>query len=54
MNLMLASGGYPWTIIEETSRPAYLKALEAASVEGDILPFTRFIQAAMHPNSLTQ
>jgi len=40
MNLMLASGGYPWTVIPVTRRRDYLVALEAASTEGDIIPFT--------------
>jgi len=43
MNAMLASGGYPWTIIIVERRDAYLDALERASVLGDIIPFTRFI-----------
>jgi fido (protein-threonine AMPylation protein) len=43
MNTMLASGGYPWTIIRVDHRDAYLDALEQASVHGDIIPFTRFI-----------
>ncbi|WP_347987717.1 Fic family protein [Methylomonas sp. AM2-LC] len=43
MNAMLASGGYPWTIIRVERREAYLYALERASVDGDIAPLTRFI-----------
>lgn len=43
MNAMLASGGYPWTIIHVQHRQTYLTALEAASVEGNILPFVQFI-----------
>jgi len=43
MNVMLASGGYPWTVIRVEDRDAYLAALEAASVECDIEPFSRFI-----------
>ena len=43
MNAMLASGGYPWTIIRVDRRDAYLDALEQASVDGDIAPLTRFI-----------
>ena len=44
MNAMLASGGYPWTVIRVEDRQAYLKALEAASVGGgDIRPFAAFI-----------
>jgi hypothetical protein len=47
MNAMLASGGYPWTIIPVTRRSEYLAALESASVDGDIEPFTRFVASAM-------
>lgn len=43
MNVMLASGGYSWTIIPVESRAEYMSALEKASVEQDILPFTKFI-----------
>lgn len=43
MNLMLASGGYPWTIIHVDNRKEYLSALEEASVNNDIRPFARFI-----------
>ena len=43
MNLMLASGGYPWTVIPVEERKAYMNSLEKASVEGDIKSFTLFI-----------
>ena len=43
MNAMLASGGYPWTVIRVEDRAAYLKALEKASIDGDISPFAAFI-----------
>jgi fido (protein-threonine AMPylation protein) len=43
MNVMLASGGYSWTIIPVESRNDYMYALEKASVEQNILPFTEFI-----------
>ncbi|WP_295543352.1 Fic family protein [uncultured Thiohalocapsa sp.] len=38
MNLMLASGGYPWTVVPVEQRHAYMGALEQASVEQDIVP----------------
>jgi fido (protein-threonine AMPylation protein) len=41
MNAMLASGGYPWTVIRVEDREAYLKALESASIGADIVPFCR-------------
>jgi hypothetical protein len=43
MNAMLASGGYPWTVIRVEDREPYLIALESASVGTDIRPFARFV-----------
>ncbi|MGX7666069.1 Fic family protein [Flavobacterium pedocola] len=43
MNVMLASGGYPWTVIPVEERARYMYSLEKASVEGDIEPFALFI-----------
>ena len=43
MNVMLASGGYPWTVIHVQDRDAYLAALEGASVDQDIEPFAQFL-----------
>ena len=43
MNVMLASGGYPWSVIRVENREAYLAALEHASVHQDIDPFAKFI-----------
>jgi len=43
MNVMLASGGYPWTVIRIIDRKSYLSALDRASIEMDIHPFTTFI-----------
>lgn len=43
MNTMLASGGYPWTVIPVEERARYMKVLEAASVEQDIKPFAEFL-----------
>lgn len=43
MNTMLASGGYPWTVIRVEDRTGYLTALESASVESDLLPFVQFV-----------
>ena len=47
MNLMLASGGYQWTIVRNRRRKEYLNALEAASTELRIEPFARFIREEM-------
>lgn len=43
MNSMLASGGYPWTIVPIDKRQDYMTALEQASVGQNIVPFTQFI-----------
>ena len=43
MNLMLAGGGYPWTVIPIKKRNKYMAALESASVEQDITPFAMFL-----------
>jgi fido (protein-threonine AMPylation protein) len=43
MNAMLASGGYPWTVIRVRDRNTYLKALDSASIDMDINPFTAFV-----------
>lgn len=43
MNVMFAAGGYPWTVIPIEKRNMYMETLEAASVEQNIIPFTKFI-----------
>lgn len=43
MNVMLASGGYPWTVIRVEDRAGYMSALEDASVEGKIRPLAEFL-----------
>ena len=43
MNVMMASGGYPWTVIPVGDRNAYVEALEKASVGEDIAPFADFL-----------
>ena len=47
MNTLLASGGYPWTVIRMSRREEYMKALEAASVKGQITPLAEFIAQEM-------
>lgn len=51
MNAMLASEGYPWTIVDVEHRTAYMSALESASVDGDIVPFTQLIADRMQWSS---
>lgn len=43
MNVMLAAGGYPWTVIPADRRNDYMAALEEASVGGNIKPFAGFL-----------
>ncbi len=43
MNVMLASGNYPWTVIKLDKREQYMSALEKASVGNDITNFAKFI-----------
>lgn len=51
MNTMLASGGYPWTVIPVEERDTYMAVLEEASVGQNIVPFADFlaelVQAAL-------
>ena len=41
MNTMMASGGYPWTVIPVTDRNAYVNALEKAELSAKILRLSR-------------
>jgi Fic family protein len=43
MNAMLASGGYPWTVIRVEWRDRYMAALDSASSGGDIGPFAQLL-----------
>ena len=43
MNLMLAAGGFPWTVIPVGRRQEYMECLESASVGQDIKPFAEFL-----------
>ncbi len=58
MNAMLASGGYPWTVIPVEQRDTYMAALETASATHDIGPFTDFIarlvEAGLNGNPVSQ
>lgn len=51
MNSMLASGGYPWTIVPLEKRNDYMASLEEASTSQNIEPFAKFlgslVQAAL-------
>jgi len=43
MNVLLAPGRYPWTVIRVDDRTEYLRALDHASIESDVRPFANFI-----------
>lgn len=43
MNVMMASGGYPWTVVPLERRNEYMEALEQASVMQDIAPFASLL-----------
>lgn len=43
MNVMLAAGGYPWTVVPLERRDTYMAALEEASVRQNIAPFADFL-----------
>jgi len=43
MNVMLAAGGYPWTVLPVEERNEYMAALAAASVEQNIKQFAAFL-----------
>ncbi len=43
MNTMLASGGYPWTVIRVARRNEYITALENTTINQDIGPFAKFV-----------
>jgi hypothetical protein len=43
MNVMLAAGGYPWTVVPLERRDAYMAALEQASVRQNIVPLANFL-----------
>lgn len=44
LNSLLASGGYPWTIIRVEDRNEYLAGLNAASISGNVRPFVELMQ----------
>jgi fido (protein-threonine AMPylation protein) len=43
MNVMFASGGYPWTVVRVEDRSRYLNALDRASIDSNIEPFASFL-----------
>lgn len=49
MNTMLAACGYSWMVIPVESRDKYMAALEEASVNQNIKPFTEFLAGNVKP-----
>lgn len=47
MNVMLASGGYPWLVIPVDDRVEYLSSLEAASVDQQIESFAAYLTSRL-------
>lgn len=47
MNTMMASGGYPWTVVPLARRDEYMAALESASVGQNIQPFAQFLASLL-------
>lgn len=54
MNLMLASGGYSWTVIRLEDRKEYMAALDAASSHGDIELFARLVASSLRTANLSR
>jgi len=50
MNLLLAAGGYPWTVVPVGRREEYMAALELASTGQDISRFANFLGGLMQDN----
>ena len=50
MNVMLAAGGYPWTVIPLEKRDDYMDALESGSVKQDIAPLAIFLKRLVSKN----
>lgn len=47
MNALFASGGYPWTIIENAKRDLYMDALRIADEERNLEVFAKFVRGEM-------
>ena len=43
MNVMMAAAGHPWTVVRVEQRADYMRALESASVQGDIRLFAALL-----------
>lgn len=43
MNALLASGGYPWTVVRVANRHQYISILENTHTQFDLTNFAEFI-----------
>ena len=50
MNVMMASGDYPWTVVPLERRTEYMATLERASVMQDIAPFASLLSSLVEVN----
>lgn len=48
MNALLASGGYPWTVVRVERRNEYISTLEETHIQFDMRAFARFIVSEMN------
>lgn len=53
MNLLLAECGWPWTVVTLDVRAEYMLALDAASADQDIKPFTRLLSRLVQQQTVT-
>ena len=51
MNVILAAGGYPWTVIPLEKRDDYMDSLESGSVEQNITPLAIFLRRLVSERS---
>jgi hypothetical protein len=51
MNALLASGGYPWTVIRVANRTQYISILENTHLNFDMKDFSLFIKKEMAAGS---
>jgi hypothetical protein len=51
MPCLLASGGYPWTVVRVENKTQYISTLEATHSHFDMTAFTNFIKTEMKGSS---
>jgi len=53
MNALLASGGYPWTVVRVDNRKEYISILENTHMNFDMTAFSTFIKTEMEAGGLS-